>query len=52
MDFRSRGPGFKTTCGRASVFSVEVTCLELNVIIKSNLATVEYSVENNQVSHR
>ena len=24
-DFRSRGPGFKTTCGRASDFSVEGT---------------------------
>ena len=29
-----------------SDFSVEVTCLELNVISKSNLATVEYSVQN------
>ena len=36
-DFRSRGPGFKTTCGRASDFSVEGTGVQNHLLPFQNL---------------
>ena len=37
LDFRSRGPGFKTTCGRASDFSVEGTGVQNHLLPFQNL---------------
>ena len=36
-DFRSRGPGFKTTCGRVSDFSVEGTGVQNHLLPFQNL---------------
>ena len=37
LDFRSKGPGFKTTCGRASDFSVEGTWVQNHLLPFQNL---------------